>query len=35
LRYGKIERRLRNGGFIAWGDPERAASAVMINEAST
>jgi 3'(2'), 5'-bisphosphate nucleotidase len=35
LRYGKIERQLRNGGFVAWGDPERAASAIMLNETST
>ena len=35
LRYGKTERQLRNGGFVAWGDPERAASALMLNEPST
>ena len=27
LRYGKTDRQLRNGGFVAWGDPERAARA--------
>jgi 3'(2'), 5'-bisphosphate nucleotidase len=26
LRYAKSESKLRNGGFIAWGDPEFAAS---------
>jgi 3'(2'), 5'-bisphosphate nucleotidase len=35
LRYGKKDRRLRNGGFIAWGDPRRAATAAMLNETST
>ena len=35
LRYGKKDRQLRNGGFVAWGDPERAASAAMLNETST
>jgi 3'(2'), 5'-bisphosphate nucleotidase len=35
LRYGKIERQLRNGGFVAWGDPDRAAGLAMLNETST
>ena len=33
LRYGKRESALRNGGFVAWGDPGRADA--MLNETST
>jgi len=35
LLYGKTGARLRNGGFVAWGDPILAASTAMLNEAST
>ncbi len=35
LLYGKKAAGLRNGGFVAWGDPARAAGAAMLNEAST
>jgi 3'(2'),5'-bisphosphate nucleotidase len=35
LAYGKKADKLRNGGFVAWGDPRLAASASMLNEAST
>jgi 3'(2'), 5'-bisphosphate nucleotidase len=35
LLYGKKESGLRNGGFVAWGDPARGADAAMLNEAST
>jgi 3'-phosphoadenosine 5'-phosphosulfate (PAPS) 3'-phosphatase len=31
LRYGKIDGQLRNGGFVAWGDPRRAAAERMLN----
>ena len=34
LLYGKMASGLRNGGFIAWGDPVLGAEAAMINEAS-
>ena len=35
LLYGKKALNLRNGGFVAWGDPALAATALMLNEAST
>jgi 3'(2'), 5'-bisphosphate nucleotidase len=35
LLYGKTGRGLRNGGFVAWGDPSFAANAPMLNETST
>jgi 3'(2'), 5'-bisphosphate nucleotidase len=35
LLYGKKGDNLRNGGFVAWGDPRPAATAPMLNEAST
>jgi 3'(2'),5'-bisphosphate nucleotidase len=35
LFYGKKAAGLRNGGFVAWGDPARAADVAMLNEAST
>ena len=35
LLYGKMAAGLRNGGFVAWGDPARAADIAMLNEAST
>jgi 3'(2'), 5'-bisphosphate nucleotidase len=35
LVYGKKADNLRNGGFVAWGDPRVAAAASMLNEAST
>lgn len=35
LLYGKKAAGLRNGGFVAWGDPARAAEVAMLNEAST
>ena len=35
LRYGKIARQLRNGGFVAWGDPQRRLGVAMLNETST
>ncbi len=34
LRYGKQETRLRNGGFVAWGDPALASRNAAFNEAS-
>ena len=34
LRYGKEETRLRNGGFVAWGDPALASRNAALNEAS-
>jgi hypothetical protein len=34
LRYGKKETGLRNGGFVAWGDPALASSNAGVNEAS-
>lgn len=33
LLYGKRSGNLRNGGFVAWGDPRVAAAAPMLNEA--
>ncbi|WP_246731416.1 3'(2'),5'-bisphosphate nucleotidase CysQ [Methylocapsa sp. S129] len=35
LLYGKKASGLRNGGFVAWGDSTLAATASMLNEAST
>jgi 3'(2'), 5'-bisphosphate nucleotidase len=35
LLYGKKDRDLRNGGFVAWGDSARAAASAMLNETST
>jgi 3'(2'), 5'-bisphosphate nucleotidase len=35
LLYGKTDRDLRNGGFVAWGDSARAAASAMLNETST
>ncbi len=35
LLYGKKGDNLRNGGFVAWGDPHRATTASMLNETST
>jgi 3'(2'), 5'-bisphosphate nucleotidase len=35
LLYGKKGADLRNGGFVAWGDPRFAAGAPMLNETST
>ena len=32
--YGKLEPGLRNGGFVAWGDPRLAAAAGIVNTAS-
>ena len=34
LRYGKQETQLRNGGFVAWGDPALASRNAALNEAS-
>lgn len=34
LRYGKKETRLRNGGFVAWGDPALASRNAALNETS-
>jgi 3'(2'), 5'-bisphosphate nucleotidase len=35
LLYGKKGSDLRNGGFVAWGDPGLAAKEAMLNETST
>ena len=35
LLYGKKSDNLRNGGFVAWGDPQCATTASMLNETST
>ncbi|MGO8800166.1 MAG: 3'(2'),5'-bisphosphate nucleotidase CysQ [Roseiarcus sp.] len=35
MLYGKKRSGLRNGGFVAWGDPRRGADAAMLNETST
>jgi 3'(2'), 5'-bisphosphate nucleotidase len=35
LLYGKKGSDLRNGGFVAWGDPALAAQEPMLNETST
>jgi 3'(2'),5'-bisphosphate nucleotidase len=35
LLYGKTNANLLNGSFVAWGDPRLAASAGMLNAAST
>jgi 3'(2'), 5'-bisphosphate nucleotidase len=35
LLYGKKGDNLRNGGFVAWGDPQCATTASMLNETST
>jgi 3'(2'), 5'-bisphosphate nucleotidase len=34
LRYGKKESGLRNGGFVAWGDPGCAEALLMLNGSS-
>ena len=34
LLYGKIAAGLRNGGFVAWGDPRAAAARLIVNEPS-
>jgi 3'(2'),5'-bisphosphate nucleotidase len=35
LRYGKEQSRLRNGGFVAWGDPALGSRTAALNGAST